>query len=344
MSTPTLPKAQKAIIFNTKTNILSLKLDHCLPLINPTSHLIRVHSTAITNGELTWAPFTDWPVEHVPCYDVSGTIIIPAANSKFKEGERVYGRIYAQREGAAAEYASLLDSETARVPGGLTMEEAASVPMSGLTAWQALFEPARGNLSYPNEPPYVNNAGELLNPNVAAGKKILILGAADAVGAFAVQLAKLAGAYVVGTASGRNESFLRGVGIDEVIDYTKTSIQEYIVGQEDRKFDFVFDCVGGKSMLDGWHAVKSHGAYVSIVPGFEEEPKKVVRPENVRSGFFVMDSRGEELEQIGRFIEKGLVKTGVDSVWKIEKYREAFERTGTGHARGKVVFRVAWEE
>jgi len=213
------------------------------------------------------------------------------------------------------------------------MEEAATVPMSALTAWQGLFE--QGGLS---EEPYVDEKGEV-HGGQAKGKRVLILGAAGGVGIQAVQYAKIAGAYVVGTASARNAEFLKGLGVDEVLDYTKSSVKEYVNRDEERKFDVLLDCAGGKSMLDGWNGVKRNGSYPSIVVGFKEPEDG--KPEGVKCGFFVMVSRGEELERISKFIEKGLVKTSVDSVWKIEEFEEAFKKTATGHARGKVVIKVA---
>ncbi|KAF2190126.1 NAD(P)-binding protein [Zopfia rhizophila CBS 207.26] len=329
------PQTQKALIFNTKTNALSLT--NAAPIPSSTEeHIIKVHSTAITNGELTWASFVNWPTEHVPTYDVSGTIVTEVTGSKFKPGDKIYGRIDAAREGTARQYATILPSETALVPKNLSMTDAASVPMSALTAWQAVFE--QGELS---ASPYVDEAGEVVG-NQAKGKRALILGAAGGVGLFAVQLAKIAGATVLGTASSRNEEFLKGLGIDEVINYTKTSVEEWIGGDESKKFDLVFACVGGKSMLDGWSAVKENGAYVSVGPGFKEPEGG--KPKGVKSAWFVMDSRGSELELIGRFIGKGLVKTWVDSVWTIEEYDKAFAKTATGHARGKVVIKIGDEE
>ena len=100
-------------------------------------------------------------------------------------------------------------------------------------------------------------------------------------------------------------------------------------------------------MLDGWYAVKPHGAYISVAPGFREpNPSngEAVKPEGVRSIWFVMDSRGSELAEIAKFLEKGLVKTAVDSVWKMEEWEKAFAKTATGHARGKVVIKIADEE
>lgn len=214
------------------------------------------------------------------------------------------------------------------------MVEAASVPMSALTAWQAVFE--QGKLS---AAPYVTEEGKIANKDAANGKRTLVLGASGGVGIFAVQFAKLAGAFVAGTSSAKNKEFLEELGIDEVIDYAKTSVEKWIDGEEARKFDVVFDCVGGASMLDGWNAVRPRGGlYVSIVGGFREPDGG--KPEGSESKWFIMESRGSELEEIGKFITKGLVRTWVDSIWKLEEYDEAFKKTASGHARGKVVLKI----
>jgi NADPH:quinone reductase-like Zn-dependent oxidoreductase len=331
-----LPKTQKAVIFNLTTNALSLTTSSPVPAPGNEEHVIKVHSTAITNGELTWAPFTNWPNEHIPCFDVAGTILSLVPGSKFKIGDKIYGRIAAGREGSAREFATILPSEAALVPRNLGMQEAASVPMSAHTAWQAVFEQGLLCSTFSNAP-YVSSSGEVVGSQ-AKGKRVLILNAAGGVGLFATQFAKLAGAFTVGTASGKNEGFVKELGADEVLDYTKTTVQAWVGEGEDKKFDLVFDCVGGKSMLDGWTAVKENGTYISVVPGFKEPEGGA--PAGVRSKWFVMEARGPELEGIGRFIEKGLVKTWVDSVWKIEEYAQAFAKTASGHARGKVVFSI----
>jgi NADPH:quinone reductase-like Zn-dependent oxidoreductase len=177
--------------------------------------------------------------------------------------------------------------------------------------------------------------------NQAPGNRVLILGAAGGVGIMAVQFAKLAGAFVAGTASTRNTEFLKEkLGIDEVINYTTTTIAEHMASSGHTLFDLVLDCVGGKALLDGWDAVAPHGSYISVVPGFTQPQGGKRIPEGVKSKFFIMKARGEELERIGKFFEKGMLKTCVDSVWKLEEYEKAFEKTGTGHARGKIVLRV----
>jgi NADPH:quinone reductase-like Zn-dependent oxidoreductase len=92
-------------------------------------------------------------------------------------------------------------------------------------------------------------------------------------------------------------------------------------------------------MLDGWHAVKAFGTYISVAPGFREPDEG--KPEGVKSTWFVMESRGSELAEIAKLMERGLVRTAVDSVWKMGDWEKAFAKTATGHARGKVVIRVA---
>lgn len=244
------------------------------------------------------------------------------------------------REGAARQYATILPSEAAFLPSTLSFTDAASVPQSAITAWQAIFEQALLTGSFtPATVPHVSAAGEVVGADLARGKRVLVLGAATAVGLMAVQFAKLAGASVYGTASAKNEAYLRELGIDGVIDYTRGSVEDWIGGEESRKFDVVFDCVGGKSMLDGWTAVKAGGAYPSIVPGFEEKPEKG-RPEGVRAKWFVLEARGSDLEGISKLIDLGKVKTTVDGVWKLEDYEEAFKRAGGWGARGKVVLKV----
>ncbi|KAF2797350.1 NAD(P)-binding protein [Melanomma pulvis-pyrius CBS 109.77] len=336
-----LPTTQKAVLFNLTTSTLSLTTTAPLPPPSTIEHIIKVHSTAITNGELTWAPFTNWPNEHIPCFDVSGTILTRIATSRFQIGDKVYGRIAAGREGSAREFATILPSEAALVPRGLTMQDAASVPMSAHTAWQALFEQGLLAGAFSNAP-FVDDAGSLVGAQAAAGKRVLVLNAAGGVGLFATQFCKLAGAYTVGTSSARNAAFLRELGVDEVLDYSLTSVADWVGGDEERKFDLVLDCVGGASMLDGWAAVGRNAAYVSVVPGFKTPEAGI--PVGVRAMWFIMESRAVELERIGRFFELGLLRTYVDSVWGIEEYKEAFAKTAGGHARGKVVLRIGEEE
>jgi len=328
MSTPSPPKTQPSVVFNTTTSVLSLDPAFPVPTPTPNEHLIRVHAAAITNGELTWGPFVDWPEHHVPTFDVAGTILTEVAGSSFHPGDEVYGRVTAAREGCARQYATILPSEAALRPKGLSVEEAATVPMSALTAWQALFE--HGGLAQP-----IGDGGKV---EANQGKRLLVTAASGGVGLWAVQFAKMAGVTVVGTCSAKNAEFVLGLGADEVVDYTKTSLESWAGSAKGAKFDVIFDCAGGKSMEDAWTVVKEGGSFVSIVPGYKEPASGT--PKGVKGLFFVMESRGEELAVISGFLESGLCKTVVDSVWDLDEYEKAFAKTASGHARGKVVLRI----
>jgi NADPH:quinone reductase-like Zn-dependent oxidoreductase len=229
----------------------------------------KVHSTAITNGELTWGPFVNWPRIHVPCYDVSGTVVSKVSGSPFKVGDTVFGRVHGAREGTAREYATILPREAALVPKGLGLVDAAAIPMSALTAWQAMFEKGLLTGTYAAESvPRVTDAGAVQGAELARGERVLVLGAAGGVGIMAAQFARLAGPYVAGTAPPRNDEFVRGLGA-EVVDYTRTNLKEWVGGEEGNKFDLVFDCVGGSAMLDGWNAVKAMAPIFLLCWDFE---------------------------------------------------------------------------
>lgn len=282
------------------------------------------------------------PASRVNTNPLSGIVLTKVPSSPFNPGDKIYGRVSAYREGTAREYATILPSEAALVPAGLSLLDAAAIPMSALTAWQALFEKGLLTGSYAAETvPRVDEAGSVKGGDLALGKRVLVLNAAGGVGIMAVQFAKLAGAWVVGTTSERNREFVERLGA-EVVDYSKTSMRDWVGGNEGRKFDLVFDCVGGMAMLDGWSAVKEDGVYISVAPGFKEPDEG--KPKGVRGEWFVMESRGSELDAIGKLIEKGLARGWVDSVWEIEQFEEAFARTGTGRARGKVVMKFARDE
>jgi len=329
MSTSTpLPKTQPTLLLDTTTATLSLSPAYPVPTPSPTEHLIHIAASAICNGELTWGPFVAWPEQHVPVFDICGTILTEVQGSPFRTGDSIFGRIAAGREGAGREYATILPSETALKPKTLGAVEAATVPMSALTAWQALFE--HGELAKPSA-----EGGRAVENE---GKRVLVLAASGGVGMWATQLAKLAGAEVVGTCSSRNAEFVLGMGADAVVDYTATSVEAWVEGDEKRKFDVVFDCAGGRSREDGWRVVRKGGRFVSIVPGYKEPEGGVA--DGVRGLFFILESRGEQLAVISRLIEKGLLKTVVDSVWSLEEYKEAFAKVASGHTRGKVVFKI----
>jgi NADPH:quinone reductase-like Zn-dependent oxidoreductase len=226
-------------------------------------------------------------------------------------GDEVYAMLDYGCDGAEAEFTIALPSELAPKPRTLDHVQAAAVPLTALTAWQALF----------------------VHASLAAGQTILIHGAAGGVGIFAVQLARWAGAHVIATASARNRDFLRELGANEIIDYTTTRFEEAVHG-----VDFVFDTVGGDTLQRSWQVVKPGGVLLSIVsprPSFAEAKVYDVRPV-----WFIVQPNREQLVKIGALIDEGKVRPIIDTVLPLAQARQAYEQGAKGHTRGKIVLRV----
>jgi NADPH:quinone reductase-like Zn-dependent oxidoreductase len=224
-------------------------------------------------------------------------------------------------------------SELARIPDNLSWEEAATVPISALTAWQALFVHAGLN-----PPTTSKNGGNYGGTN--ATKRILITAAAGGVGLWAVQLARLAGVgYIVGTCGTDNVDFVRSLGAHEVVDYKKVTDLASIVSDETSKFDLVLDCVGGTTLDQAWHCARvDDGMVISVAQ--PAEPKRPAGAERVATTWFIVVADPEQLTALAKLLEDGSCKTFVDSVYALEDYEKAFSKLHSGHLRGKVVLRI----
>ncbi|OIW35190.1 NAD(P)-binding protein [Coniochaeta ligniaria NRRL 30616] len=310
----------------------------------PDDVLIHVAAAAPCAGELLWAKnFPDSvpaDKEMVPCQDLAGTVVqsSPSSSSPFKPGDRVFCRVDASRAGTAREYALAKVSELALIPEGLGWVEAAATPLSALTAWQALF--VRGTLDVAG----LTGEGEAVEKN--KGKRVLVTGAAGGVGSWAVQLASLAGAgAVVAVCGAGKEDAVRKLGATEVVDYTQTSIEEWVAADPAaREVDFVFDVVGGKTLAGCWRAVREGGALISV-----NTPPDMVRPAGLekevgKSLFFIVEPLGSNLAEVAELIRAGKVRPTVDSVWPFEQFEKAFEKVESGHTNGKIVIKVGAEE
>jgi NADPH:quinone reductase-like Zn-dependent oxidoreductase len=245
-------------------------------------------------------------------WDLSGVVEATGPGvGKFKQGDDVYSRPDSSRDGAYAEYIAVKEAEVAFKPVSIDHIHASAIPLACLTAWQAIFDTA----------------------GLSAGQRILIHAAAGGVGSFAVQLAKWKGAYVIGTASGRNQSFLRDLGVDEPIDYEKTRFEDLV-----QEVDVVFDTIGGDTQERSWKVLKKGGFLVSIVapPSAEEAARN-----GVRQAFVWMAPNGPELTEIAALVDTGILKPIVETVLPLASARRAHELSQTGHARGKIVLRVA---
>lgn len=309
------------------------------PRFEDDEHLLEVSAYAITKGELQWPLPPDVYQDYSPGVEMSGTVVASPAGSKFPPGTEVYMRTTTPRSGSAREYAIGLGKELARKPHTLTHDEAAAVPVSALTAWQALFVQAGFK-----EP----TTGDAPTPESQEQKRILIVGASGSVGLWTTQLARLAGFWVVGTCQTKNISLVQDFGAQEVIDYTKTSIAQWSDAKGDKqkpKFDLVLDCVHANS-TEAWQAAHSeHGLVLSIVAPDDFGWKWTLnRPEGISTGvngrFFIMDSDGGQLGKITSLIDAGKLRHKADNVFEFDEFRKAFDRVDSGQTTGKVVVKV----
>ncbi|KAJ9637123.1 hypothetical protein H2199_007409 [Coniosporium tulheliwenetii] len=260
MSEPstTIPLQTPSLLHEPNSHTLTLS--SCpTPIRAPTQHLLSVHTTALCAGELLWAEIATHNPSSIPGFDVAGTILTSASGSSFKPGDEVYGLTSFSRPGNARGVTVAESKELARAPKNRSWEERASVPLSALTAWQALF--LHGGLAIPGE------------KEKNSGKRVLVTAAAGGVGAWAVQLAKLAGAEVVGTCGTGNVEFVKRLGADDVVDYRRTGLREWVKGGKERKVDVVVDCVGGKTLEEAWVCGAEGGIIISVVM-----PAEKVRP------------------------------------------------------------------
>jgi NADPH:quinone reductase-like Zn-dependent oxidoreductase len=308
---------------------------------NPGELLIRVHAATVTRDELTW-PETYTAKQQIPGYDFAGSVVSvfqsheTAGNSEkrtFKPGDEVYGMKSALSEGCTwAEYAIVRVQEAAHKATTLNWAEAVTVPMSALTAWQALF--VKAGLPEP----------ELVAEEKSQAKKdplikVLITGASGAVGSYLVQLGAIAGLHIVAasTSNARNEDFLRPLGADEVLEYGDLE-------KKKSEYDVIIDTVGGSTLERCWQLVKDHGRLITIDSSsydFVEQHRKqpfAAGKEDVNALFFIVEGSGPQLEKISKAVDLKLLHTFVAQTFPISRAREAYDAAGKRVTRrGKVV-------
>jgi NADPH:quinone reductase-like Zn-dependent oxidoreductase len=288
-----------------------------VPSLAPDDVLVRVHASGVTPSELDW-PST-W-LHHdgtprtppiVPGHEVAGVVEAVGPDAAgLAAGDEVYGLIDFRRDGADAECVAVRATELAPKPVTLTHALAAAVPLSALTAWQALFD--QGGLR--------------------AGQRVLIHGGAGGVGSFAVQLARWRGTHVVATASARDTELVRDLGADEVIDYRTQRFEEVVADM-----DLVFDTVGGETWERSWDVLRPGGRLVSIaVP----RPPERETGDGRRAIWFVVESNRTQLIDIGGLIDGGHVRPIVSAVLPLAEGRTAYGAGQNGRGPGKAVLVV----
>jgi len=244
-------------------------------------------------------------------YDVSGVVTEVGKDvTTFKVGDEVYARPNQEDAGAVAEFARVKAAELALKPASLSHLEAASIPLAGLTAWQALVEFA----------------------HLKKGQKVLIHAGSGGVGTLAIQMAKHLGAYVATTVSARNAELVKSLGADLVIDYKAENFDEVI-----SDYDVVFDMVGGDIMNRSFKILKKGGHLVSIKG---QDTEGLAAKHDVAFDWFFMHPDGAQLKTLADLVASGELKTVIDSTYAFADSAKAYDRLATGHAVGKIVIDI----
>lgn len=306
----------KAIQFEGTSDHASFSLAE-VPMPQPAQGqvLIKTHAAGVIPTELGWYPTSHHengePRQRaIPGHEFSGTIAnVGDGVTSFAPGQEVYGMNDWFWEGATAEYCVALPSSIALKPKSLSHVEAATVPISALTAWQGLFTRAA----------------------IQPGERILIQGGAGAGGSFVVQLAHRHGAYVIATASTETISLVQTLGADQVIDYKASRFEDGIA-----PVDVVFDTVGGSIRERSAAVLKPNGRLISIAADGEvnTDPK-------VRAAYFIVEPNQDQLTEVGLLLDQRQLKTFVKGAVPLKDAGLAYTRAvPTKGSTGKFVVEV----
>ncbi|MFD6062622.1 NADP-dependent oxidoreductase [Rhodococcus wratislaviensis] len=302
--------------------------------------LVQIHAASVNPLDLRiregkLKPILPYRLPLVLGNDLAGVVVKVGPDARrFQPGDEVYARPDQGRIGAFAQLIAMNEDDVAVKPRELTMEEAASVPLVGLTAWQALIEKA----------------------NLQAGQKVLIHAGSGGVGTFAIQLAKHLGATVATTTSTANVEWVQRLGADIVIDYKKENFAAIL-----QDYDVVVDTLGGETLEKSLRVLKPGGKVTSVSgPPDREFAKEAglnwilqqvmcllsfrirrkAKRDKVTYSFLFMKSSGDQLRKLASIIDSGAIRPVVDQVFPFESTKEALAYVEQGRAKGKVVVKV----
>jgi len=344
---PDLPKTVKTVLQEDyASDTLTLKQTPLPVPTAPDDVLIQVHATSPCKGELTWGRNFPGlvPPDKLPVVsqEISGRVVAASsADSPFRVGDEVFGRLSFTRPGGAREYTIAAAAELALKPRALSFLEAAATPLSALTAWQAAF------VHGPLDAAALTAGDDAAAADARARNarlRVLVTGAGGGVGRFLVQLAALAGAgAVVAVAGGGDgqEAALRALGATDVVDYHVQSAAAWVAGDAaGRECDLVVDGAGGSATADCWGVVKEGGTLLCLAadPNAARPAGNTKKP--AKASWFLVESLGSQLATIAKLIDGGKLRPTIDSVFELDNYAEAFERLESGKAKGKIVIKV----
>lgn len=324
--------------YGKKRVLRSAEMPH--PDLRDDEVLVQVHAAGVNQLDLKirdgeFKLILPYRLPLILGHDVAGVVVkVGARVQQFKPGDEVYARPDDFRIGTFAEFVAVKEDSLAIKPGNITMEEAASIPLVGLTAWQALVERAR----------------------LGAGQKVFIQAGSGGVGTLAIQLAKHLGATVATTTSTANAALVKSLGADVVIDYKTQDFEKVL-----RDYDVVLNSQDGRTLEKSLRILKRGGKLISISgPPDPEFGREIAAPGFVRlvirllsSGirrkaqglgigyaFLFMKANGAQLRLITRLIEAGAIRPVIDRVFPFESTNEAMAYVEAGRAKGKVVIKV----
>ncbi|PHQ52785.1 NADPH:quinone reductase [Streptomyces cinnamoneus] len=290
------------------------------PVPGPTEVLVKVHAAGVNPA--------DWKIRargafaggvtppFVLGFDVSGVVEeVGAGVTVLQPGDAVHGMPrFPHPASAYAEYVTAPARHFARLPEGLDHIQGAALPLAALTAWQALVDTA----------------------DVRPGQRVLVHAAAGGVGHLAVQIAKARGAYVIGTAREAKHDFLRSLGADELVDYTRQDFAEVL-----SDVDVVLDPIGGEYGARSLRTLRPGGTLVAILPPDDTFPAEEARAAGVRAVFMLVEPDRAGLEAIGDLVASGRLRVRVDAVVPLAEAARAHELGETNRVTGKIVLSVA---
>jgi NADPH:quinone reductase-like Zn-dependent oxidoreductase len=311
------------------------------PKVAENEVLVQIYAAGVNllDSMIKWGEFKLFLPYKTPLtngHDMAGVITkVGSKVSKYKVGDEVFSRVSDYKIGTFAEYIAVNENDLAPKPKNLSMDEAASIPLVGLTAWQALVEIA----------------------NVKKGQKVFIQAGSGGVGTFAIQLAKHLGAYVATTTSEKNRNLVKNLGADLIIDYKTEDFEDNL-----ENYDLVLHSNKDTKILEkSLRILKPGGQVISLTgpptPEFAAQIglpwhlkfvtkllssgiKKKAEKLRVSFQFMFMKGDGKQLAEITKLIEAGIIKPVIDTVFPFEKTNEALDYVETGRARGKVVIKV----
>jgi NADPH:quinone reductase-like Zn-dependent oxidoreductase len=289
------------------------------PEPGPTEILVRVHAAGVNATD--WKARAHgglglWDDPVILGHDVSGVVeAVGLGVTLFRPGDEVFGvPQFPRQAGAYAQYVTAPARHFARKPAMIDHVHAAALPLVALTAWQCLTETA----------------------NLQAGQRVLIHAAAGGFGHVAVQVAKAHGAYVLGTAREAKHAFLRHLGADELIDYTRVDFADAA-----RDIDIVLDTIGGDYVERSLRVLRKGGSLISLSSPTEVPPTAEAEELGVHSGFTLVEPDYAGMKAIAGLVEAGQLRAEVDTVLPLEQAAKAHEHGETGRTTGKIVLIVA---